>query len=104
MKEKDLLNDTNQNSTMAFQSEIEDLPINRLRTLSNLRSDDSFFYNNFNWKMPDGILEDNDEKFGQNALESCIKPTPSSFMFEYLNCVELDNNLNKSFDKKEELI
>jgi hypothetical protein len=83
---------------------MEDLPLNRLRTLSNLRADDPYFYNNFAHKMADELMEDNEEKYGQNALESCIKPTRTSFMFEYLNCVEYDNNLNKFFEKKEEYI
>jgi len=63
--------------SMAFQSEIEDLPINRLRTLSNFRSDDSFFYNHISRKVAEEILDENEDKYGSNGLESCVKTTPS---------------------------
>ena len=72
---------------------MEDLPINRLRTLSNLRSDDSFFYNHISRKVAEEILEENEDKYGENALESCVKSGPSHFTyFEYLNCSEIENN------------
>ena len=50
--------------SLAFQSEMEDLPMNRLRTLSNLRADDPFFYNHISRKVAEEILEENEDKYG----------------------------------------
>ncbi len=48
---------------MPFQSEMDDAPKNRLRTLSSFRTEDSYFFNNFTRKVAEEMLEDNEDKY-----------------------------------------
>lgn len=88
-----------------FQSEMVDLPINRLRTLSNFRHDDPYFFNNMTMKGAEDLLEENENKYALNGLDSCIKTVPSTIKyFEYLNYLDQEINSNKVSLKKEDHI
>jgi hypothetical protein len=59
----DLLNENQSMNPSAFQSEMADLPINRLRTLSNLRQDDPYFFGNMPMNVAEELLEENENKY-----------------------------------------
>ncbi len=87
----------------AFQSEMVDLPINRLRTLSNFRHDDPYFFNNMSMKVAEDLLEENEDKYAEEGLDSCLKTVPSAFKyFEYLNYLNQEINSNKETIKNVE--
>ena len=45
----------------------------RLRTLSSFRTEDPFLYHNYSRRRAEEMLEDNEDKYKKNGLESCLK-------------------------------
>jgi hypothetical protein len=65
---------------------MEDLTINRLRTLSSMRWEDPYFTPAFTKKTSTDFFDEKEEEYMKNGLESCIYTKPVVPMnFEYLN-------------------
>lgn len=90
---------------LSYQSEnIEELPMNRLRTLSNSKWDDPFFLPGANKALVSKVeemVEENENKYEQSGLESCLKTRPSCF-FEFFNNYESEIPTNKEPIEAEE--
>lgn len=61
---------------------MDDFPKNRLRTLSNLRTEDSFVFKQLSMLATEELLEDNDEEYAQSGLESVLKSTSLSLKYQ----------------------